>query len=376
MHFLSCAGELNHHGVFMCNSMYNILGDDYRRITTDTINKERLNLGYKKNIDAKYNIEQINADRKTVKSTISWSDVVDFGAAPEIYLEEAVKQNKIVFIRIERLLKEGNWKLLIPHILIRYYRKYIRYKNNPNVYFLCVSAYAAKDLAKIGIKGKRVLQWAYCPEFKIADENDFVKKEEKINILWCGRMIDWKHPEMALKIATLLKNNGCNFNMKMIGDGEKKEELKRIIKEQNLDSYVEILGSVDADRVRNFMRESDVFLATSDKNEGWGVVINEAMNSACVVFATPQMGAAPVLLKNNINGFYLFPGNEADAAKKIIELNENENQMEKIKIAAYETIKNHFTPDIYAKRFVEIANDIIDGNQNEYTNLGSIAKII
>lgn len=375
MHFLSCAGELNHHGRYMCDSMYEILGDDFKRITTQCVNKERLNLGYEKNAVTKYNTEQKNADKETVKRIISWSDVVDFGAAPEIYLEEAVKQNKIVFIRIERLFKEGTWKLFVPHIFFRYYRKYIRYRNNPNVYYLCVSAYAAKDLSKLGIKGERVLQWAYCPKFIPVDNTVFEKNDDMLNILWCGRMIDWKHPEVAVKIAEHLKKMKCKFHMKMIGNGEKINEIRRMIANAHLTSEVELIGSVEAKKVRNYMLESDVFLATSDQNEGWGVVINEAMNSGCVVFATNEMGAAPILIEENVNGFYLSFNNESEVARKITTLSKNVEQMKIIKRNAYETIKDYFSPDVYAHRFIDIAENVLEGKKLYYDKLGEKAKI-
>lgn len=375
MHFLSCAGELNHHGRFVCDSMYHILGSDFKRITTQRVNEERLNLGYQQNAVTEYNSVQINADKKTIEETVRWCDVIDFGAAPESYLAEAVKQNKIVFIRIERLFKEGTWKLIVPQVFLRYYRKYVRYRKNPNVYFLCVSGYAAKDLARIGIKGKRVLQWAYCPEFIPLDEAALQFRNEKLQILWCGRMIGWKHPEIAVKIAEQLKDAGCQFHMKMIGTGDKYDEIYRSVNQKKLESEVELLGAVESVRVRDYMKEADIFLATSDQNEGWGVVVNEAMNSGCAVFATKEMGSVPVLIEDEVNGFYITPGKECEIAKKIIALGNDTERMRDIKTAAYETIKNQYSPDIYARRFIELARDAIDGKEETYKYLGSVATI-
>lgn len=375
MHFLSCAGELNHHGRFMCDSLYKILGDDFRRITTQQVNEERLNLGYQQNAITPYNSTQINVDLKTVIETISWCDVVDYGAAPEEYLTEAIKQNKIVFIRIERLFKEGIWKLLIPKVFLRYYRKYIRYRKNPNVYYLCVSGYAAKDLALIGVKGSHVLQWAYCPEFLLMDDNVFKRCSETIQIVWCGRMIGWKHPEMAIKIAKSLKNQGYAFSMKMLGTGDKLEQIKNMIYKYDLTKEVEILGAVNASLVRTYMKKADIFLTTSDQNEGWGVVVNEAMNSGCAVFATYEMGAVPVLIEDGKNGYYIYPGKETEVAQKIIELGNDSQKLFDIKKAAYETIRDYFSPDVYAQRFVEMANDALINKDLDYKYLGSKAVI-
>lgn len=375
MHFLSCAGELNHHGRYMCDSLYEIMGNDFIRITTQQVNAERIDLGYNQNEETPYNKQYIDVSNQVIKDIVLWSDIVDYGAAPEVYLDEAVKNNKIVFIRIERLFKEGFWKILIPSVFFRYYKKYVRYRNNPNVYFLCISAYAAKDLARIGIRNDRVLQWAYCPKFEEMNENDFIVHNDKLEILWCGRMIGWKHPELAVKIAKQLKDIGCAFSMKMLGNGAKLGYIKQLVYELKLEDYVEVLGAVKSSEVRNYMKKADVFLATSDQNEGWGVVINEAMNSGCVVFATPEMGAVPVLIQHGENGFYLQKGKEEAAAKQIMCLSRNTEQMISIKKSAYITIRNHYSPDIYAKRFVEMANNAISGKKFEFDYLGAKAVI-
>ena len=307
---------------------------------------------------------------------VSWSDVVDYGAAPESFLHEAIKQKKIVFIRIERLFKEGFFKFFYPPVFMKYYRKYIRNKNNPNVYFLCTSAYAARDLARIGIKGDRVLKWAYCPEFKEISEEVFSAKEDKTKLVWCGRLISWKHPEMALKIAEELKTLGCDFSLKIIGDGELKNSLAKTIIKKGLEKQVELCGATPPDMVAKIMQDADIFLATSDKNEGWGVVVNEGMNNGCAVFATKAMGSVPTLIENGANGFYIVPGKEKEVAKKIKELSDNAEVLAHFKKEAYDTLKNKFTPKIYAETFVELATEALNGRVFNREGLGGKADII
>lgn len=374
MHFLSCSGELNHHGKYMCDSLYNLLGNDFKRVTTSSITNERMEMGYH-DFDAPYNVVKSDIDLDFIRNIIKWCDVLDYGSAPIEYLNEALFQKKVVFIRIERLFKEGIWKIFHPKVFLRYYKKYIRNRKNPNVYFLCVSAYAALDLKRIGIKGDRVLQWAYCPEFKPLDEYSFIRRNNRLELLWCGRMIKWKHPEIAIEVARELRKLGCSFRLRFIGDGPQLDNIKALIKQSDLSDCIELCGNIKAEYVRSYMIEADIFLATSDKNEGWGVVINEAMNSGCVVFATPQMGASPVLIKDGINGFFIHSGKVAMTAKQISDLDNNEEGMCKIKKAAYFTIKEDYSPEHYAKTFVDIAEDSLTGKKNIYVGLGSKAVI-
>ena len=45
------------------------------------------------------------------------------------------------------------------------------------------------------------------------------------------------------------------------------------------------------------MEESEIYLVTSDRKEGWGAVVNEAMNSGCAVVADHMIGAAPWMIR-------------------------------------------------------------------------------
>ena len=309
---------------------------------------------------------------------INWADVIDYGSAPEAFLHEAVKQNKIVFLRIERLLKEGDWKLLIPSVRAKYKRKYTNYKDNKNVYFLCVSGYTARDLQKINVKGERVLQWAYCPQFIEYPTQDVLKRAEghkELQLFWCGRMIGWKHPEIAVKIADELNKRGVDFSLEMAGAGELEEPLKALISKKGLDEKVKMLGVVPVSEMRAKMCSMDLFIGTSDRNEGWGVVINEAMNSGCAVVASKETGAVPVLIQDGKNGFSFSWKDYKNAASQIERLDEDRELLRSMRINAYNTIKNDFCQDVYAKTFLEVANDALSGQNHLRSGLGSISLV-
>ena len=65
------------------------------------------------------------------------------------------------------------------------------------------------------------------------------------------------------------------------------------IKKEKLDDCVHMLGSMSPEQVRLYMEQSQMFLFTSDRYEGWGAVLNEAMNSGCAVVASHIIGSAP-----------------------------------------------------------------------------------
>jgi glycosyltransferase involved in cell wall biosynthesis len=95
-----------------------------------------------------------------------------------------------------------------------------------------------------------------------------------------------------------LKEAGYKFRMVIVGDGVMAAAMKDYAKELGVKDVVNFLGSQNPDEVRMLMEKSQIYLTTSDNQEGWGAVINEAMNSGCAVVANKAMGAAPYLLQN------------------------------------------------------------------------------
>ena len=51
------------------------------------------------------------------------------------------------------------------------------------------------------------------------------------------------------------------------------------------------------------MKKHHIYCLTSDKNEGWGAVLNEAMSSGCCPVSSIEAGATPYLVKDGVNGF-------------------------------------------------------------------------
>ena len=88
----------------------------------------------------------------------------------------------------------------------------------------------------------------------------------------------------------------------MIGIGNEFDAIKNLIENYNLTDCVKLLGAVKSDKVRKYMENANIFLFTSDCNEGWGAVLNESMNSGCAVVASHAIGSVPFLLENKKNG--------------------------------------------------------------------------
>ena len=216
----------------------------------------------------------------------------------------------------------------------------------------------------------KAFKWGYFTEVKEYPQIDeLIEKKKKNSILWAGRFISWKHPEKAILLAQRLVRDGYDFEINMIGQGEEFDEVMTQIESLGLGNHVKLLGSMSPEQVRKHMEESEIFTFTSDRNEGWGAVLNESMNSACAVVASNAIGAVPFLLKNGENAFSYKDGDFEDFYTKVKACLDDKKLSAKLGKNAYLTMLNEWTPKIAAERLLDLCKSSIDGIQLvEYEN--------
>lgn len=114
------------------------------------------------------------------------------------------------------------------------------------------------------------------------------------------------------------------------------------------------------EQVREHMERADIFLFTSDHREGWGAVLNEAMNSGCAVAANEAAGASPYLINDGENG-YLYPnGNVAYLKECVRKLLEDPALRRRMGSRAYETIHDVWNPQRAAVGLLSLCRQIIE----------------
>ena len=343
---------LNHHQLPFCKEMINELGNDFFFVATELISDARRQLGYE-DMNNKYDfvVRAYEDEEKAYELGIE-SDIVIIGSAPQKYIRERLRRGKITIRYSERIFKNyKNFIRCIPSII-----KFKLFERR-NTYLLCASAYSTKDFNKLGLYKNKCYRWGYFPEIKeYMDIKNIIKNKDDNSIIWVARFLEWKHPEAVIKIAKKLKENNYNFNIKMIGIGPLEKKIKKQIQDNNLEDDVKLLGSMSHKKVREYMEKSKIFLFTSDKNEGWGAVLNESMNSGCAVIASHEIGSVPFLIKENENGLIYKSGNINDLYEKVKLLLDNPNLTTKLGLEAYRTMVNLWNPKIAAKRVIELSD--------------------
>ena len=170
------------------------------------------------------------------------------------------------------------------------------------------------------------------------------------DIIFAGRFIPLKHPEYMIRLAADLKKLWEEGQSKedteaafpqvlihMAGSGQMEEELRQMAKDLQVEEEVIFYGFQSPAAVRDRMEQSHIMVFPSNHLEGWGAVVNEAMNSGCAVVACEQAGAVPYLIKNGENGF-IFKKDYKELLQEVTELVKNPELRLRMAKAANETI--------------------------------------
>ena len=129
-----------------------------------------------------------------------------------------------------------------------------------------------------------------------------------ITIIWVGRLTDVKRPQMAIKIAEKLKNNGLNFKLKIAGFGSEKDNCLSLIKDLGLNDYIQMVGLIDD--MESFYKEADIMIHTAIY-EGLPLVFIEA-NSYGIPIITTDCMPNNEFIDDKKNGFIIKSENPLD----------------------------------------------------------------
>ncbi len=367
---------LNHHQVLVADALYDLLGENYAFVATKPASIALLKGGADYSVSRKYCIRAYEggASFENAIRLAREAEVCVFGADAMIFAGERAKQarqkpSQLSFEIAERWLKRGLLNLLSPRLLkwLYYYHKYYR---KAGFYRLCASAYTKVDDIVLHAYMDRWYKWGYFTKVdNLYDEKKRLQEMSAndsnpiVRIMWCGRFLVWKHPELAVAMASRLKEKGYKFRLEMYGDEGNaakndaifpKEKLKRLIDELGVKDYVHLMGNRPNDEIIKAMQQSSVFVFSSDKNEGWGAVANESMANGCVLVASDAIGSSPYLIKNGYNGF-LFRSCDVDSLTEKVEwLLTHPSERLEMQRNAHKCMNELWSPQVAAENFLTL----------------------
>ena len=361
----------NHHQKPLADAFNSIVGVEYYFVAISSIPEFRKNLGYKEMTDY-YVIDTTISDANKDKA-IELSKTADvaiyMAGRTEEYIIPRLKLHKLTFEVSERRFKRGYINMFSPN-LIKHQLTYFRYGRNVPFYMLCCSAYAANDYNFLSSFVNRCFKWAYFTKvdesFKVEASKRDASTSETTPLMWCGRFLKWKHPELPVLMAAKLKREGYKFVLDMYGNGDELEPTKTLATKLGCGDVINFCGNHPNEIILDAMRNHKIFLFTSDRHEGWGAVANESMSNGCALVGSESIGSVPYLVKDGINGM-IYKGTDVDSlTEKVRFLLDNPNALEQMRLEAVRTMQEVWSPKTASARFLELTEELLKGNDTPF----------
>lgn len=355
---------LNHHQQPLADAFYELLGDSFAFVATMPVDDLELKGGKDYSSREYCVVAAKDCTSKALAMNLArTSEICIFGAQSLDYAIERAKQPNcgLSFEFGERWLKRGWINVLSPH-LRRWWLNYQRYFRHKPFYKLNASAFAAADHRKLHTYEGRCYRWGY---FTAVPEKNDVEASLDVStsgiaptFMWCARFLKLKHPELPVLMAEKLRQKGHRFVIDFYGSGEEEASTRALASHLGLEDCINFLGAVPNEQVLQAMRQHDIFLFTSDSNEGWGAVANESMSQGCALVGSDAIGSVPFLLKHRENGMIFKSCNVESLTEQVEWLLNHPFEMNRIQQAAIETMQNVWSPKQAARNFLQLVNDL------------------
>lgn len=219
-----------------------------------------------------------------------------------------------------------------------------------------------KYLIKEGVKDSQIVtKYFGCPMPEHRPEPRTLPLKTDFKLLYLGRLIDFKGPDMTIQAFDLACELGFEGCLTIAGDGSLRQACELIARRSKYKDRISFAGEVNASQAKELYQSHDAFITHNQtgpltlRDEAFGVTFIEAMSYGLPVLSTLS-GAISESVIDRETGFLCEPLDIAQQAKNILNLSQNKEQYRKFSIAASERIKNHFSLEMEKQQLFDILN--------------------
>ena len=137
-----------------------------------------------------------------------------------------------------------------------------------------------------------------------------------LKLINVGSYQDKKNQRFLIDLATELQKQGVDFELNLLGDGEKYNTIAKLINDRNLSKNVFQLGNVD--NVEEYLWKSDIYVHSA-YYEPLGLVLLEAMAAGLPVVTLDGRGNRDLIVQGK-NGYMVYEQDAKQFADRILEI--------------------------------------------------------
>lgn len=225
---------------------------------------------------------------------------------------------------------------------------------------ITISEYNKKYLVnEIGVKNQ--IEIIRCgidlKKFNIINKQ---KSNERIRLFTTARLVEKKGMEYLIRAMPTVKKAIPNCELIIVGSGQLRLSLNRLIAELDAGKYIQLIGNVTDMKLLQFFQYADIFIlpciiANDGDRDGIPVVLMEAMAMGLPVISTNVSGI-PELIENGVSGVLVPPNNKNAIADAIINICLNKDLRIEMGKNGRKKIENEFNITYEIEKLIKVFN--------------------
>lgn len=142
----------------------------------------------------------------------------------------------------------------------------------------------------------------------------FKLEASELRLLTVGRLSATKRLPLLIETVSLLRSQGCNVHLTIVGGGALESPLRQSLSGQDLRKAVTLMGRCDAPEMPSLYRQHDLYISAT-MQEGMSNAMLEAMASGLPIVTTCCEGVEELITDNGV----VVEGSEPAALAQAIE---------------------------------------------------------
>ncbi|ENU64135.1 glycosyltransferase [Acinetobacter lwoffii] len=319
-------------------------------IVCELSNSERKKMGWEAEIPSSINLKYIGDIN--ISDCVANSDVNVFsGFFAYKDLNEAFsicrKKDKEIFI-----YSEGKDDVGFRGYL-RVFRDFLLWKfiSNSKIKFLAIGDKGKKWFLRVGVPSSQIIKFGYFTKYN--SKESILEKPFNGKMIFIGRLLPSKGIMELLNAFNDYRLKG--FTLDIYGNGILEEDINSFININNLSDRVRRYDFVTNKIMREKLLDYDVLMLPNVGDEGWGAVVNEALQSGLKVICSTKTGASCLIFASGA-GFVLTAVNNESLINAVLQV----ESLGKSRKEIFDWSNRNISPKVAADKFIAIINGIDD----------------
>lgn len=249
----------------------------------------------------------------------------------------------------KKCIKNSGLKSILGAIEGKYYRIKNIYKKKID-YIITPSEFYKIKLVEDGIKENKIKALHNFIDIKQYD----IETQDDGYALYFGRLSKEKGIINLINAFSKIKNG----KLYIAGEGEEKESIKELINENKLNDRVKLLGFLNSDEMKEYIRKCKFVVVPSIWYENCPYSIIETLAIGKPIIGSDIAGI-PELVKDSVNGLTFKYDDIEDLSKKIEKLFTNNSLVKEFSEKSKEMCKELYSKEFYYNEIINIYNNLL-----------------